>query len=48
MMIRTETGPSVKSMGIDVVVYGYFAYTYARRPHAQKIAGTGLTTPAFA
>ncbi len=48
MFIRTETGPSVKSLGIDLVVYGYFAYTHARYSHAQKIAGTGLVTPAFA
>ena len=36
------------NLQVLLVVYGYFAYTYARRPHAQKIAGTGLTTPAFA
>lgn len=47
MMIRTETGPSVKSLGIDVVVYGYFAYTFGRLPHAQKISGTGLVAPTF-
>lgn len=48
MFIRTETGPSVKSLGIDLVVYGYFAYTHARYTHAQKINGTGLVTPVFA
>ena len=47
MMIRTETGPSVKSLGVDVVVYGYFAYTFGRMPHAQKISGTGLVVPTF-
>ena len=47
MMIRTETGPSVKSLGIDVVVYGYFAYTFARKAHTQKISGTGLVVPTF-
>ena len=48
MLIRTETGPSVKSLGIDIVVYGYFAYTHARQAHTQKIGGTGLVTPAWA
>lgn len=47
MMIRTDTGPSIKSLGVDVVVYGYAAYTFVRRAHAQKIAGTGLTTPTW-
>ena len=47
MMIRTETGPSVKSLGIDVVAYGYFAYTFARKAHTQKISGTGLVVPTF-
>jgi len=47
MLIRTETGPSVKSLGVDVVAYGYAAYTHVRRPHAQKIAGTGLILPTF-
>lgn len=48
MMIRTEIGPSIKSLGVDIVVYGYIAYTHVRRAHAQKIAGTGLVTPAWA
>jgi len=48
VFIRTETGPSVKSLGVDLVVYGYFAYTHARYSHAQKISGTGLITPVFA
>lgn len=47
MLIRTETGPSVKSLGVDVVVYGYVAYTFARQSHAQKINGTGLVVPTF-
>lgn len=47
MLIRTETGPSVKSLGVDVVVYGYAAYTFARQPHVQKVNGTGLVTPVF-
>ena len=48
LFIRTDTGPSVKSLGIDVVLYGYFAYTHARYSHAQKISGTGLVTPTWA
>ncbi len=48
MLIRTDTGPSVKSLGVDVVVYGYAAYTHVRRAHAYKIAGTGLVTPTWA
>jgi HK97 family phage major capsid protein len=47
MLLRTETGPSIKSLGVDVVLYGYVAYTFARQPHAQKIAGTGLIAPTF-
>lgn len=47
MFIRTETGPSVKSLGVDVVLYGYAAYTFARRTHAQKISDTGLITPTW-
>jgi hypothetical protein len=37
-----------KKLAVDLVVYSYYAFTFARRPHAQKIAGTGLVTPAFA
>lgn len=48
LFIRTETGPSVKSLGIDLVVYGYFAYTHARYTQAQKIGGTGLAAPTWA
>jgi len=47
MLIRTETGPSVKSLGVDVVLYGYIAYTFGRKPHAQKVNGTGLVVPVF-
>ena len=48
MLIRTDTGPSIKSLGVDVVVYGYAAYTHVRRAHAQKIGGTGLILPTWA
>ncbi|MEV4705035.1 hypothetical protein [Actinoplanes sp. NPDC049316] len=44
--IRAEQ-PKAKNLGIDLVVYGYFAYTHQRYAHARKIAGTGLVTPAF-
>lgn len=47
MLIKAEQNQS-KKLGIDIVVYGYYAFTFVRRPHAQKIAGTGLVTPAFA
>ena len=47
LLIRTDTGPSVKSLGVDIVVYGYAAYTFARQAHAQKISGTGLIAPTF-
>jgi len=47
LLIRTETGPSVKSLGVDIVVYSYLAYTFARYTHSQKVNGTGLVTPTF-
>lgn len=47
MLIRAEQTQS-KNLLIDFVVYGYFAYTFTRRAHAQKINGTGLVTPTFA
>ena len=46
MLIRAEQTKAA-NLQILLVVYGYFAYTHARRPHAQKIAGTGLITPSF-
>lgn len=47
MMIRTDTGPNMKKNMIDIVVFGFFAYTFGRQPHAQKLAGTGLVAPTF-
>lgn len=47
MLIRTDTGPGMKSNLIDIVVFGFFAYTFARQSHAQRINGTGLVTPTF-
>lgn len=55
MFIRAETGPSMKKLGIDIVLYGYFAACFDRVVDAQgtpkavhqKITGTGLVPPAF-
>ena len=47
MLIRAETAP--KTLRLDLVVYGYYAFYLNRFTGGhQKIAGTGLTTPAFA
>jgi hypothetical protein len=46
MYIRAEQ-PKAASLGVLMVVYGYFAYTHARYAHARKIAGTGLIAPTF-
>ena len=47
MMIRTDTGPSMKTNAIDIVIFGFMAYTFSRQAHAQAIYGTGTTTPTF-
>ena len=46
MYIRAEQ-PKLASLGVLMVVYGYFAYTHARYAQARKIAGTGLIAPTF-
>lgn len=46
MLIRAEQAKAA-SLGILLVVYGYAAWLFDRRPHAQKISGTGLITPTF-
>ena len=46
VMIRADQTKAA-SLGILLVVYGYFAYTFQRRSHAQKVNGTGLLTPTF-
>jgi len=46
MFIRAEQTPAA-SLGVLLVVYGYFAYTFTRQAHAQKISGTGLIPPTF-
>ncbi|QYA94016.1 phage major capsid protein [Streptomyces anulatus] len=44
--IRAEQAKA-ETLGILLVVYGYYAFTFQRQPHARKIAGTGLITPTF-
>lgn len=45
--IRAEQ-PSAANLGILMVVYGYFAYTYSRYTNGTaKLSGTGLVTPTF-
>lgn len=46
LLIRADQTKAA-NLQILLVVYGYFAYTFTRRAHAQKIAGTGLVTPTF-
>jgi hypothetical protein len=48
VFIRAEQ-PNAASLGVLLVLYGYFAYTFARYTNGQsKIAGTGLIAPTFA
>lgn len=46
LFIRAEQ-PAAATLGVLLVLYGYFAYTHARVPNAQKISGTGLITPTW-
>lgn len=46
MLIRAEQTKAA-NLQVLLVVYGYVAYTFARRAHAQKINGTGLVVPTF-
>jgi hypothetical protein len=47
VFIRAEQ-PSVASLGVLLVLYGYFAYSFRRFTNATvKIDGTGLITPTF-
>lgn len=47
LFIRAEQ-PKAKSLGVDLVVYGYFAYTFGRYTNAAaKIGGSGLSGPTF-
>jgi hypothetical protein len=48
LYIRADDGPAMTSLGVNVVVYGYSAFTGGRYPGAHgRIAGTGLATPTF-
>lgn len=47
LFIRSETAKA-ESLGVVLVLYGYFAFTFGRYPGGmQKVAGTGLVTPDF-
>jgi hypothetical protein len=47
LFIRAEQ-PSAASLGVLLVAYSYFAYTFGRYTNGtSKIAGTGLVTPTF-
>jgi len=47
MYIRAEQ-PAAGSLGVLLVVYGYFAYTFARYANSvQRVSGTGLIAPTF-
>lgn len=47
VFIRAEQ-PAAASLGVLLVVYGYYAFTHNRYASAQqKIGGTGLVTPTF-
>ncbi|MEV6124878.1 hypothetical protein AB0M23_30960 [Streptomyces sp. NPDC052077] len=47
MFIRAEQAKAA-SLGVLLVAYSYFAYTFGRYTNGmQKVSGTGLATPAF-
>lgn len=47
VFIRAEQ-PAAASLGVLLVLYGYFAYSFRRYPNAiQSISGTGLVAPTF-
>jgi hypothetical protein len=47
LFIRAEQ-PAAASLGVLLVAYSYFAYTFGRYANGmQKVGGTGLLTPAF-
>jgi hypothetical protein len=47
LYIRAEQ-TKVASLGVLLVVYGYFAYTFSRYTNGMgKIGGTGLVAPTF-
>jgi hypothetical protein len=47
VFIRAEQ-PAAATLGVLLVMYGYFAYSFRRYANGmQKVGGTGLTTPSF-
>jgi HK97 family phage major capsid protein len=46
LFIETDATKAA-NLQVLIVVFGFYAYTFGRRPHARKIAGTGLITPVF-
>lgn len=47
VFIRAEQ-PAAANLGVLLVLYGYFAYSFRRYTNGQsKISGTGLVTPSF-
>jgi hypothetical protein len=47
LFIRAEQ-PAAASLGVLLVAYSYFAYTFGRYSNGtQKVSGTGLVTPTF-
>jgi hypothetical protein len=48
VLIRAEQ-PNAANLGILLVCFEYFAYTFSRYPSGsmQKVGGTGLTTPSY-
>jgi hypothetical protein len=47
VFIRAEQ-PAAASLGVLLVLYGYFAYSFRRYANShQKISGTGLIAPTF-
>jgi hypothetical protein len=47
VFLRAEQ-PAAANLGILMVLYGYFAYSFRRYPTSfARITGTGLTTPVF-
>lgn len=46
VFIRAEQAPAA-SLGVLLVLYGYFAYTFSRYTQSQVISGTGTIPPTF-
>jgi hypothetical protein len=46
LFIRAEQ-TAAASLGVLLVVYGFFGFTHSRYAHSRKVAGTGLITPSY-